>query len=54
MAQSKQPADKSRFGHWVRVIVSLLSMGFIYPHAFTENDKVDRAVADGNGKAKEH
>ncbi len=29
---------KSRAGHWVRIIVSIISFGFIFPHAFTEDD----------------
>jgi hypothetical protein len=48
MAQNKQHKDpdpattdskpKSKIGHWIRVVVSILSFGFIFPHAFTEYD----------------
>ena len=50
MTQNKQNKDankattdlrrKNRLGHWVRVAVSLLSFGFIFPHAFTEDDDI--------------
>ena len=48
MTQEKQHEDGSqgttqlrrkRYGHWVRIGVSLLSGGFIFPHAFTEDDE---------------
>ncbi len=41
MSASAPVADskpKSRIGHWVRVVVSIISFGFIFPHAFTEDD----------------
>ncbi len=31
---------KSRVGHWIRIAVSIISFGFIFPHAFTEDDDV--------------
>ncbi len=31
---------KSRTGHWIRIIVSIISFGFIFPHAFTEDDDI--------------
>jgi hypothetical protein len=42
---------KSRFGHWARVAVSILSGGFIFPHSFTEDDDAKRD-ADKNAKVK--
>ncbi|MCE5281298.1 MAG: hypothetical protein LLG93_04265 [Deltaproteobacteria bacterium] len=54
MAQNKQPADKSRFGHWVRVIVSLLSMGFIYPNVMTEDEETPKDGADAKAGVKGH
>ena len=33
-------ARKSSIGHWGRVAVMILSGGFIYPHAMTENDEI--------------
>ena len=52
MAQGKQGVianvavtgsnPKSRVGHWVRIIVSIISFGFIFPHSFTEDDDIDR------------
>jgi len=51
MTQSKQSEDvrvaesdskrKSRFWHWVRVVVMFLSGGFVFPHAMTEDDDED-------------
>ncbi len=48
MAQGKQAVitgavttgekPNSRIGHWVRIIVSIISFGFIFPHSFTEDD----------------
>ncbi len=29
---------KSRFGHWVRVVVMFLSFGMIFPNVMTEED----------------
>ncbi len=31
------PNGKSGIGHWVRLAVCVLSGGFVFPHAFTEN-----------------
>ena len=31
---------KSKFGHWSRITVSILTGCFVFPHAFTENDEV--------------
>jgi len=45
---------KSRLGHWARVAVSLLSGGFIFPHAFTEDDDIDKRDADKGAKIKKH
>jgi hypothetical protein len=52
MTQEKQHKDassattdskpKATIGHWVRVAVSILSFGFIFPHAFTENDDIHK------------
>jgi hypothetical protein len=33
-------ARKSSIGHWGRVAVMILSGGFIYPHAMTDNDDI--------------
>ena len=43
---------KSKFGHWSRITVSILSGCFIFPHAFTENDEIDEHGADKNAKVK--
>jgi len=50
MTQEKQAAmaspattdskPKSRIGHWMRIVVSIISFGFIFPHAFTEDDDI--------------
>jgi len=32
----------SRAGHWVRIIVSIISFGFIFPHSFTEDDDMPK------------
>jgi hypothetical protein len=32
--------SKSRLGHWMRVVVSLLSFGFIFPNSMTEDDDI--------------
>ena len=52
MTQEKQPKDaspaktdpkpKATIGHWLRVAVSILSFGFIFPHSFTENDDIPK------------
>jgi hypothetical protein len=62
MAQNKQQNDaspamsdskpKSRIGHWVRVAVMFLSGGFIFPHAFTEDDDIAKYDADKDPKVK--
>jgi hypothetical protein len=51
MAQSKQSKRKSRLGHWVRVVVSFLSFGFIFPHSLTEDEDTDNAKSDGRNEA---
>jgi hypothetical protein len=40
---------KSRLGHWARVAVMVLSGGFIFAHAMTEDDDAKR---DANKNAK--
>ena len=50
MAQGKQGVNasatatgskpKSRVGHWIRIAVSIISFGFIFPHSFTEDDDI--------------
>ena len=52
MAQSKESTGKSRFWHWVRVAMSLLSFGFIFPHAFTEDDDIAKYDADKDAQVK--
>jgi len=52
MAQSKESTDKSRFCHWLRVAVSLLSFGFIFSHAFTEDEDIAKYEADKDAKVK--
>ncbi len=37
MTQSKQSRPKSRFWHWVRVVVMFLSFGMIFPNAMSED-----------------
>jgi hypothetical protein len=51
MAQSKQSKRKSRFWHWVRVVVSFLSFGFIFPHSLTEDEDTDNAKSDARNEA---
>jgi hypothetical protein len=46
------PMRKRRFWHWVRVVVSLLSFGFIFPHAMTEDMDIAEQSADKDGKGK--
>ncbi len=43
---------KSRVGHWVRVAVSILSFGFIFPHSFTEDDDIAKYDVDKDAKVK--
>jgi len=45
---------KSRLGHWARVAVTLLSGGFIFPHAFTEDDDIAKHDADKGIKMEKH
>jgi hypothetical protein len=62
MTQNKQNKDantattnstfKSRFGHWVRVVVMFLSFGFIFPHAMTEDMDIAKHDIDKDAKAK--
>ncbi len=52
MAQGKQAViasaattgskPKSRVGHWIRITVSIISFGFIFPHSFTEDEDLRR------------
>ena len=44
--------SKSRLGHWVRIVVSLLSFGFIFPHAMTEDDDIAKNHADKDARVK--
>jgi len=62
MTQSKQYKDaspattyatrKSRSGHWARVVVMFLSLGFIFPHALTENMDIAKYDAVKDAKVK--
>jgi hypothetical protein len=52
MAQGKQSKSWSRVGHWVRVAVMFLSLGFIFPHATTEDEDVAKYDADKGAKVK--
>jgi hypothetical protein len=38
---------KSRFGHWARNAVTILSGGFAFPHSFTEDDDAKREADKG-------
>jgi hypothetical protein len=42
MAQSRHSKRKSRFWHWVRVVLMFLSFGFIFSHAMTEDDDITK------------
>jgi hypothetical protein len=42
----------SRLLHWVRVAVMVLSGGFIFPHAMTENMDIAKHDADKDAKVK--
>jgi len=44
--------SKSRLGHWVRIVVSLLSFGFIFPNSMTEDDDIAKYDADMGAKTK--
>jgi len=46
MTQSKPSTEKSRFGHWVRVVVMFLSFGMIFPNVMTEEDDFVKHDAD--------
>jgi hypothetical protein len=62
MTQNKRQKDasqattdlkvKSTIGHWIRVAVSILSFGFIFPHALTEYDDIPKYDADKDAKVK--
>jgi hypothetical protein len=62
MSQDKQHKDaspattdskpKSRIGHWIRIVVSLVSFGFIFPHAFTEDDDIAKHYVENDAKVK--
>jgi hypothetical protein len=52
MTQSKQSKRKSRFLHWVRVVVMFLSFGFIFPQAMTEDEDRDIAKYDAHKDTK--
>jgi hypothetical protein len=52
MTQSKQSKRKSRFLHWVRVVVMFLSLGMIFPNAMTEDEDRDIAKYDADKDAK--
>jgi len=43
---------KSKFGHWARIVVSILSGCFIFPHAFTENDEVAEQGPNRNAEIR--
>ena len=43
--------SKSSLGHWVRIVVSLLSFGFIFPNSMTENDDIVKHDAGKEAKA---
>ena len=32
-------SKRKKLGHWIRITVSVLSGGFVFPHAFTEDDE---------------
>jgi hypothetical protein len=42
MIQSEQLKGKSRFWHWVRVVVMFLSFGMVFPNVMTEDE--DRGI----------
>ena len=52
MTQSKQSTGKSRFLHWMQVVVMFLSGGFIFPHAMTEDEDIAKHVPDKDAKVK--
>jgi hypothetical protein len=42
----------SRVGHWARVAVMFLSLGFIFPHAMTEDDDIAKYRSDKDPSVK--
>lgn len=54
MTDSKQDKDsaapKSRLGHWMRVAVMILSGGFIYPNAMSDDVVESDASKDSISK----
>ena len=46
MTQSDSSMGKSRFGHWVRVVVMFLSFGMVFPNVMTEEDDLAKHEAD--------
>jgi len=43
---------KSRFGHWARVTVMILSGGFIFPNVMTEDTDIAKEDAKKGSKVK--
>ena len=52
MEKNKKSTGKSRLGHWVRVAVMILSGGFIFPHAMTEDMDDPKHGPDTDAKIK--
>ena len=52
MTEIKNSREKSRTGHWVRVVVMFLSFGMIFPNAMTEEDDMANYVADKDAAVK--
>jgi hypothetical protein len=52
MTQRKESKGKGRFWHWVRVVVSFLSFGFIFPHAMTEDMDIGNHTTDKEASVK--
>jgi hypothetical protein len=52
MTQSKESKGKSRFWHWVRIVVCFLSFGFIFPHAMTEDMDIVNHTTDKEASVK--
>ncbi|MCX5841972.1 MAG: hypothetical protein NTY16_11105 [Deltaproteobacteria bacterium] len=42
----------NRIGHWGRIVVMILSGGFIFPHAMTEDDDIVKQDADKEATAQ--
>lgn len=38
MTESKGSKEKTRFWHWVRVVVMFMSFGMIFPNVMTEEE----------------